>query len=303
MSTDTDLSPDLETVRDDVEEDHLNLISDIVNISQIPAPTGDEEERAEFMGDRFHELGVDKIGRDNAGNVIAQVKERDVPAICLVAHLDTVFDRSVDHTAYVDDRTIRGPSVGDDSLGLATLLSMLRILDREQLGHVLLVATTGTEGEGNLRGSRHFLDKLRTEVQFALCLEGHRLGRLDHWSLGTDRFRISVRDEGGHVWRDSTGVNPIGVMGELISRLQAVSNNLAEQQSSTVLNLAEIEGGSAYNTVPYDCDLKVEARAEDEQSLEEIVDIVNKEVDAVGAEYPSHVSIEELSRRPAAPAR
>ncbi|MFB6226922.1 MAG: M28 family peptidase, partial [bacterium] len=229
---------DFESFRQQVRNDRMTLLTDIVNISQTPAPTFDEGERAQLMERRFREEGVDNVYQDPEGNVVAQIKSRDVPAVCLTAHLDTVFDRSVDHTVHVDDREITGPSVGDDSLGLATLLSMIRLLPVDDIGHLILVATTGTEGDGNLRGSRYFVEHCRSDIGFAYCLEGHRLGRIDHWSLGNNRIRISAESRGGHVWRDreKTGRNPIEVIGTLIKRLSEIEREMESRDPLSFIN-------------------------------------------------------------------
>lgn len=291
---------DIESYRDNIKNDRMTLLTDIVNISQTPAPTFDEGERAELMERRFREEGVDNVYRDPEGNVVAQIKNKEVPAVCLTAHLDTVFERSVDHTVHVDDRRITGPSVGDDSLGLATLLSMVRLLPLDDVGHLILVATTGTEGDGNLRGSRYFVEHCRTDIEFAYCLEGHRLGRIDHWSLGNNRIRISAESHGGHVWRDRkhTGTNPIQVIGELINRLGEIEERVQTEDEISFINFGMIRGGTAYNTVPYECDLNVEIRSTDSDHLEEMFDRIFKTVESVSQETDVNITLREVTRRP-----
>ncbi len=289
-----------ETLREAVAEDRTRLLSDVVTISQIPAPTFDEAERAEHMENRLRETGADTVYQDPEGNVVAQVKQDDVPAICVTAHLDTVFDRSVDHTVRLNDRTITGPGVGDDSLGLASLLSLLRLLPEEYRDHLILVATTGTEGDGNLQGSRYFVDNCRTEPGAALCLEGHRLGRIDHWSLGNTRLRIHVESEGGHVWRDrrTTGRNPIAIVGQLINRLEELQAKSRRDHEDTILNYGMIRGGTAYNTVPYECDLSVEIRSRDSAVLETLFNRVFSTVEEISQEFGVDMTVREVTRRP-----
>jgi tripeptide aminopeptidase len=278
-----------------IGEDQKTLISDLVKISQTPAPTFDEDERAELMVSLFEEYGVDVVDRDEAGNVIGRVNERDVPAICLVAHLDTVFDRSVDHTVNLDDRVIQGPGVGDDSLGLATLLSVLRLLPKSDQANLILLATTGTEGDGNLRGSRHFVENHSEDIGFTLCLEGHRLGRIDHHSLGSRRIHFKAESEGGHVWRDQTGPNPIETLGKIIHR---VRNLEIPDRTESVINFGMIQGGSAYNTVPYEADLNVELRSSDTDTLRMLFERINEVVEQVGEETSVELSVERISQRP-----
>lgn len=290
---------ELDELRAAIQQDRVSLISDIVNISQTPAPTFDESERAELMEKRFREMGVDNVYRDPEGNVVAHVREQEEPVVCVCAHLDTVFGRSVDHNVHVDDRVIQGPSVGDDSLGLASLLSVLRLIEPDRTGHLILIATTGTEGDGNLRGSRYFVENSRYDIDLALCLEGHGLGRIDHWSLGTRRLRIRAESEGGHVWRDQTGENPIEAVGELITRLRSIGKKYREGNPMGIVNVGLIRGGSAYNTVPYECDMNVEIRSPDASTLDRLFDRVFEAVESVNQDTRVDISVQEVSRRPA----
>lgn len=292
---------DMDSLKQSVRNDRMTLLSDLVNIAQTPAPTFDERDRADLMERRFREEGADQVRRDPEGNVVAQIKRRDVPAVCLVAHLDTVFDRSVKHSVRIDDRKITGPSVGDDSLGLATLLSAMRLLPVEKIGHLICVATTGTEGDGNLRGSRYFVEHCRSSIDFCYCLEGHRLGRIDHWSMGNNRIRISTESRGGHIWRDrdKTGKNPIEVIGELVTRLQDVKEEFMENGSEeNFLNFGMVEGGTAYNTVPYESELNVEIRSSSSENLERMFERIFDEVKTISQSTDVDITVQEVTRRP-----
>ena len=68
-----------------------------VAVSEIPAPTGEEEERADWVARRFRALGLAGVHMDGAGNVVGRrpgVSAREAPVVVL-AHLDTVFPREV----------------------------------------------------------------------------------------------------------------------------------------------------------------------------------------------------------------
>ncbi len=289
---------DFHSLREDVARDRMNLIADIVKISQTPAPTSDERDRAEVLASRFRELYVDNVYIDPEGNVVAHRKTRDVPPVCVTAHLDTVFDRSVNHTVEVNDRVISGPSVGDDSLGLATLLSIIRLLPPEEPGNLILLGTTGTEGQGNLRGSRYFVDNFEDDLGAVLCLEGHGLGRIDYWSLGNIRLRVKASSKGGHVWRDETGPNPIKVLSGLITKLYQKTDTAVEADNFGVINAGRIEGGSSFNTVPYSCELDLEIRSDDNDLMEKLY---NQTMEVIGETQKSSglkLSVEEVTRRP-----
>lgn len=289
---------DKHTLREEVARDRMNLISDVVKISQTPAPTFHERDRAEVLAARFEELRVDDVYIDPAGNVVAHRKSRDVPPICVNAHLDTVFDSSVNHTAHVDDRVITGPGVGDDSLGLATLLSIVRLLPEEKPGNLIFLASSGTEGQGNLRGSRYFVEKLERDLGCTVCLEGHDLGRIDYWSLGTIRLHVTAESQGGHIWRDDVGENPVRVVSDLVTRLYELQEEYNDSDKYAAINAGRLEGGATFNTVPYDCELDVEIRSDDRQLMNKLNSRVKQLIEDSKVHSTVSLTVEEVTRRP-----
>src|SRR5438067_11933097 len=75
-------------------QSHEREVSELqLQIARIPAPPFAEHARAEFLRDRFTELGLEHIRIDSAGNVLAVRPglERGANYIALSAHIDTVF--------------------------------------------------------------------------------------------------------------------------------------------------------------------------------------------------------------------
>ena len=62
----------------------------LIKLVQIPAPTGREQKRAEYITDWLKELGYHPF-TDAAGNVIVEMKVREGGYTVLMAHMDTVF--------------------------------------------------------------------------------------------------------------------------------------------------------------------------------------------------------------------
>ena len=73
-------------------------VSDIIAITQIPAPPFKEEIRAKAFAEMLRKRGLDP-SIDGAGNVIALRKGSETgPAVVVSAHLDTVFPEGTDVT-------------------------------------------------------------------------------------------------------------------------------------------------------------------------------------------------------------
>ena len=128
-------------------------------LTEIPAPTGQEERRAAFCRQWLEEAGCAGVYTDSAGNVIYphRCAGRE-DAIVIMAHLDTVFpDQTI--TVREEGDRLYAPGIGDDTANLTALLLAARYVRRHDCTFpcgVYFVANVGEEGEGNLRGCRQF---------------------------------------------------------------------------------------------------------------------------------------------------
>src|SRR5580693_1592651 len=69
-----------------------------VEFCSIPAPSFEEQPRAEYFRRQFTRLKLDEVHIDAEGNVLAEIPgtaaKRDRRIVALTAHLDTVFPRT-----------------------------------------------------------------------------------------------------------------------------------------------------------------------------------------------------------------
>ena len=112
-----------------------NIITNILLVGQVPAPTFKEKQRTHVFLDRLAELRVDECTTDGYRNPIGIIRgtSPSKPPIFIVAHLDTIFDQKVDHDFKVKRQTITGPGVYDNSVGVGVLLSLPEIFRRLEL--------------------------------------------------------------------------------------------------------------------------------------------------------------------------
>ena len=142
---------------EDIKADDDTAFAEQKRITEIPAPPYKEKLRAEYYLKRFQELGFKDAAIDSEGNVIALRKGSGGgrPKLVVTAHLDTVFPEGTDVTVKEKDGAILAPGIGDDSRGLAALLSLIKSINANGIatvGDVMFVGTVGEEELGNLRG-------------------------------------------------------------------------------------------------------------------------------------------------------
>ncbi|HEX5502582.1 MAG TPA: M20/M25/M40 family metallo-hydrolase [Thermomicrobiales bacterium] len=267
-------------------------------IAEVPAPTFHEAERAAFVRDRLADLGL-APEVDAAGNAVARRAGRErAGALLLAAHTDTVFPLGTDLTVYERDGRLYGPGIGDNSLAVAALLTLPRLLDDAGLrtrADLILCANTGEEGLGDLRGIKQAIADRRDGLGAVVALEGHNLGRVTHQAVGSRRFRVTVEGPGGHSWGAFGNPSAIHVLGAIIA---AIARLDVPREPKTTFNVGLIEGGVSVNTIAPRASLVLDLRSLDRGALEALVG----RVDAIvrGAATPEiRVHSEVIGDRPA----
>lgn len=283
-----------------VEDDERTLAWQ-TELTTIAAPPFQEERRARRMGELLAEAGAVGIRTDAEGNVLADVPgPQGVAPLILSAHLDTVFAEDVPIAVTRDGDLLLGPGISDDGRGLAVVLAVVRALRRAdvRLARPLLVAATvGEEGLGNLRGARHLVGpggEGRTAAGF-ISVDGAGLDRVVARGVGSRRFRITVRGTGGHSWMDWGIANPIHALGAAVHRL--ASAPLATEPLTT-LTVARWGGGTSINSIPQEAWLEVDTRSTSEEQLERLEGALRSEVERAVVDESARGSAQALTVEP-----
>jgi tripeptide aminopeptidase len=270
------------------------VVARTAEIAAVPAPTGEEAARAALVAEWWRRDGWGDVRADASGNVWAQARGGAGGAIVLAAHLDTVFPADLPHVVLERDGRLVGPSVGDDSVALAALSEVGALLAGTSGRPVWLLATTGEEGLGNLRGAIGALEGFEAPMDAFVAVEGNYLGRVSATGVGSLRWRVRVAGPGGHAWEASDAPSAIHVaagMIEGLARLKAGSGRSA-------VNVGRVGGGEAINARARECWFDLDIRADDPASLSALEAQARIVIQTTG---PADIraAIEELGRRPA----
>jgi acetylornithine deacetylase/succinyl-diaminopimelate desuccinylase-like protein len=262
-----------------------DLVDDIVAITQIPAPTFEEEERIAWLEQRL--AGAPgRRARDAAGNLLWQWGDGR-PELLLAAHVDTVFPRETELRVTRTDSRLSGPGIGDNAAAIAvTIAAVLEILGRSEPAPGGVAFTVAEEGFGSLRGAAAACTALQPKLFIAV--EGHGLDRLIVDAVGSVRARIRVRGPGGHSWADRGRPSAIHGLLELGTALRGRSTPDAP------VNVGVLAGGRSVNSIADDAELHVEARSLEEPQLEKFA----RALAALQVAPPLELDVEVLDRRP-----
>jgi acetylornithine deacetylase/succinyl-diaminopimelate desuccinylase-like protein len=245
----------------------------------IPGPPFGEAPRTKWMAERFADAGVRDVQVDEIGNVLGYLPaaklppESSGPIVVLSAHLDTVFpaDTPLNPTVTSADgvTTLNAPGACDNGAGVAGLLAIVNALIQAKVNlasPLLVLGNVGEEGEGDLRGVRHFYhqEELAGRVAAHIVLDGSGADSAVTQALGSRRYRITISGPGGHSFTDSGTPNPIAALAMALATLAQTS---MPETPSTTLNLGTIHGGTSVNSIPESATATVDFRSTDAEEL------------------------------------
>ncbi len=256
-------------------ENTPNVIGLIKELCGIPAPSNHEEARARFCRDWMRKAGFENAYIDTADNAVCSIGAEDGnEVVLLTAHTDTVFPDTKAMPLYEKEGKLYSPGVGDDTANLAVLLYTARyFLSRGVKSGcgVVFAANSGEEGLGNLRGIRRLMEDYKGRVKEMVSFDGG-YAHICNKAVGSTRYRISLRTEGGHSYSDFGNRNAIHVLSSLISLLYTVKVP-AYAKSKTTYNVGAIRGGTSVNSIAEDAEILYEYRSDERVCLEKMKQI------------------------------
>lgn len=239
------------------QQDCEACIRTAIELCAIPAPTFEEAVRADEIYHRLDRLDCTPI-RTEVGNVLVRFGGQG-SALVVAAHLDTVFAGIDTITPRRDGDRIYAPGIIDNSLGLAGLLVLAEHFQLYPPAvPLVLAATVGEEGRGDLRGARELVQA--TACHEFIALEGQALDHLVVLGPGSARYDVAIEGPGGHSWMDQGRPSAVH---ELIRLL----TGFLEYHNGVQLNVGTINGGTAASAIAEQALASMEIRSLDEAAI------------------------------------
>ena len=243
-----------------------------MEMARIPAPPFGESARAEWLAERFREVGLDDVRIDDVGNVFGTHPGFGKRHIALSAHIDTVFPANTPLNIRQQGSRIYGPGVSDNGAGVTAMLAIAALLRTVRIRHAMpfvFIGNVGEEGEGDLRGMRHIFStpRWKDSIAYSLVLDGAGADTIVAEALGSRRFEVIVRGPGGHSWSDFGAPNPIVILAKAVETFTATP---VPTTPKTTFNIGVIRGGTSVNSIPESASMKVDIRSTSMTEMERL---------------------------------
>ena len=262
---------------------HVDAKNIVRELCGIPAPTGREETRAKWCRAWLCEAGAENVCIDDASDVICEYNVgTNNDLVVVMAHLDTVFPNLEPMPFEERDGLYYSPGVTDDTGNLASLLIAFRYVLQNKVGTdcgIVLVADACEEGLGNLKGCRKITETYGSRIKEFIAVDGTRLDRIVTEAVGSHRYEVTVRTEGGHSFSSFGNRNAIVCLSTIINALYEVKVP-EDGDSVTTYNVGLISGGTSVNTIAEQASMVYEYRSTSKNCLALMEDAFNKVLDA-----------------------
>ena len=280
-----------------VQQELRQLIRDLC---AIPAPSHQEHQRAAFCKAWFEKAGGQGVYIDEALNVVCPWGVTpEKPVVVVMAHTDTVFPDLEPMPFREDEKHFFCPGVCDDTAQLAQLMILARYFmnycPQPPVG-VLFVANSCEEGLGNLKGSRRITADYGSRMREFITIDASDFVSVCNQAVGSHRYRVTVRTEGGHSFGAFGNRNAIRCLASMIDALYSVKVP-QEEGSKTTYNVGTISGGTSVNTIAQQAQMLYEYRSDSRNCLANMETMFRAVTDAYRA-MGIEVEVEKIGDRP-----
>ncbi|MCZ6875379.1 MAG: M20/M25/M40 family metallo-hydrolase [bacterium] len=277
------------------------VVDETLHFCRIPAPTFDEAERAAYVVQRMHEIGLSDVQTDAIQNVTGILcNGSDSPTTLVTAHIDTVFPRSTPLQVRQTAKRLYGPSIGDNSVAVAGMLHVATAMQRLSSlppGRVIFAASVGEEGLGNLCGIRALLAAWQGQIGTIIAVEGHGVDEIRSAGIGSTRLEIHFQGPGGHSWGAFGTPSAIHALGLAIQKITKIK---LPQGPKATYNVGLIEGGESINTIAPQAKMWLDLRSVDPTTLQQLETQIEQIFRALEDQSGVQITSRVVGKRPAA---
>lgn len=242
-------------------------LEELIRLTEIPAPPFKEERRAAYFLEQMKSRGLSDAYIDETGNAIAIRKGTgDGPTFLIAAHLDTVFPEGIDTAVTLRDGRYYAPGIGDDTRGLAALLSVIDALESnaiETVGDIIFAGNVGEEGRGDLRGIKGIF-RDHPGIDGFVSIDGVKMRRITNGGTGSRRFEFHFIGPGGHSFGAFGLASATHAMGRAIAKIGDIETPASPKTTFTVGTVA---GGTSVNSIAAHAVLALDMRSNDKDEL------------------------------------
>ena len=289
---------DAKAASDYIDRNHESILREWIAITEINAPSGQEQQRARFIEGLLRKYNLSDVRFDSGGNLIAVRKGTGQgPTIVFDAHMDTVFQPGLQIKATIRDGKVYAPGIGDDTRNVEALLATIRALNEAQVktkGDLVFVFTV--EEETTFKGVKTFVDENKGKIDQYIALDGGYEG-FTYAGIGINWYRHHFIGPGGHTRSRTPPYSATLPLARAIDRIYQLR---VPANPSSNLNIGMLGGAEVVNAKASDAWFTVDLRSTSNEVIADLEKQIKMILDEEAARAGMKVKTDVISTSPAA---
>jgi tripeptide aminopeptidase len=289
---------DMKAANDYLDRNHESILREWIAITEINAPSGQEQQRARYIESLLRTYHLGDIHYDSVGNLIAVRKgSGGGPVIVFDAHMDTVFQPGLQIKATIRDGKIYAPGIGDDTRNVEALLATIRALNEAKIktkGDLVFVFTV--EEETTFKGVNNYVKENKSKIDQYVALDGGYEG-FTYAGIGINWYRHHFIGPGGHT-RSRTP--PYSATLPLARAIERIYQLKVPNLPSSNLNIGMLGGSEVVNAKASDAWFTVDLRSTSNEVIADLEKQIKTILDEEAARVGMKVKTDVISKSPAA---
>lgn len=282
---------------DHIDKTRDEILREWIAITEINAPSKQEQERAKFIESLLRKHKLD-IRYDSAGNLIATRKGTGGgPVTVFDAHMDTVFQPGLKIKATVRDGRVYAPGIGDDTRNIEALLATIRALDAAKIktkGDLVFLFTT--DEEAGMTGAKQYTKDNKGKVDYYIALDGGYEG-FTYAGIGINWYRHHFIGPGGHTRSRTPPYSATLPLAHAIARIYELK---VPTNPSSNLNIGMLGGSEVVNAKASDAWFTVDLRSTSNDVIADLETKIATILDEEAKQAGVTVKTDVISTSPAA---
>jgi tripeptide aminopeptidase len=257
----------MKVANDYIDKNHDGILREWIAITEINAPSKQEQERAKYLESLLRKYKVE-VRYDEAGNLIATRKgSGGGPVTVFDAHMDTVFQPGLKIKATVREGRVYAPGIGDDTRNIEALLATIRALDAAKIktqGDLIFLFTT--DEEAGMTGAKFYTKENKDKVKYYVALDGGYEG-FTYAGIGINWYRHHFIGPGGHTRSRTPPYSASLPLARAIARIYDLK---VPTSPSSNLNIGMLGGSEVPNAKAADAWFTVDLRSTDNNVIADL---------------------------------
>ncbi len=289
---------EVKAANDYIDRNHESIVREWIAITEINAPSGQEQQRAKYVENLLRKYHLDDIHYDSTGNLIAVRKgSGGGPRIVFDAHLDTVFQPGLQIKATIRDGKIYAPGIGDDTRNVEALLATIRALNDAKVktkGDLVFVFTV--QEETTMNGARAYVAENKGKIDQYIALDGGYEG-FTYAGIGINWYRHHFIGPGGHTRSQTPPYSASLPLARAIDRIYQLK---VPRNPSSNLNIGMLGGSEVVNAKASDAWFTVDLRSTSNEVIADLEKQIKMILDEEAARVGMTVKTDIIGASPAA---